>query len=642
MKIIPKLAGGGVSSFFTTFNAIQTPIIGENTPTRTINSESDSITLKDSKQQKDDSDKGKLTEKDLFNMLKDVDALPNEMKSIVRNLQEDLSTANLIGQDYDNIALTYLNNLYKIKIAKANKEKFSDAIKTAKDNGSFGEVAITSTGNLLAQDEKGKITELTLEQYIQNKSSYNLLTNSNLAWLRQYSNSTTFPKSDILTDTIQSGVGFTSFTKMLKDANISLGSYKYEEQGLGGAEALQGLQTFQKLSKEDQIKYLQAALPGKYAYSTKTDSNGEQIKAYVNYLRETLPANVKTWAAIKTGIIDPEAATQKLVIDYLSGQLKQDSAYKVKYLGTDNKLTKSGSSSSEALDAHDKSKVGFWEQMQTGQGGDIQTNTVLVGRTSMQVDGNYYGTTPGLDEDKSLSSYIHDSNIGYIMKNAKGITFGDQAIDPQSFKDVMINPNAGAIRVILPKTSDGRVNFDIMNQYSKVVTKLKQLGVKQGTKDYEIKKAYLLKKIGLGYLVGSNGLPNPKYFGAFLVLEGVSSDKAYNLTLGKKEQLHNSDFVKDVSSDDELYTRVEDALSSKNSKSNKYEKYELDHNWVSFNNNKLYRANIYIPINNNIINGANADENKISYGESKARQYQQQVIYKREKANNYGEEGLYK
>jgi len=67
----------------------------------------------------------------------------------------------------------------------------------------------------------------------------------------------------------------------------------------------------------------------------------------------------------------------------LSGQLKQDSAYKVKYLGTDNKLTKSGSSSSEALDAHDKSKVGFWEQMQTGQGGDIQTNTVLVGRTSM-------------------------------------------------------------------------------------------------------------------------------------------------------------------------------------------------------------------------------------------------------------------
>jgi len=49
MKIIPKLAGGGVSSFFTTFNAIQTPIIGENTPTRTINSESDSITLKDSK-----------------------------------------------------------------------------------------------------------------------------------------------------------------------------------------------------------------------------------------------------------------------------------------------------------------------------------------------------------------------------------------------------------------------------------------------------------------------------------------------------------------------------------------------------------------------------------------------------------------
>ena len=99
----------------------------------------------------------------------------------------------------------------------------------------------------------------------------------------------------------------------------------------------------------------------------------------------------------------------------------------------------------------------------------------------------------------------------------------------------MVNSGGGAMTVTLPITPDGKVNFSIMDTYSKVINKLKQLGAKVGTQDYERKKAEILKRVGLGYLVdASRGTVNPKYFGHFLVLEGVASNKAYGIVGGKK------------------------------------------------------------------------------------------------------------
>nr|DAD58564.1 MAG TPA: hypothetical protein [Bacteriophage sp.] len=50
-------------------------------------------------------------------------------------------------------------------MANQNREKFDDAVKDAKANGSLGEVAITLSGNLLTTDKKGNVREISLEQY---------------------------------------------------------------------------------------------------------------------------------------------------------------------------------------------------------------------------------------------------------------------------------------------------------------------------------------------------------------------------------------------------------------------------------------------------------------------------------------------
>jgi len=82
------------------------------------NSDKESLSIKSSSKDEDKEDtKGKLTEKDLFNMIKDVDGLPNEMKSIITNLKRTMATENLVGVDTGELANTFLSSLYKLKVA---------------------------------------------------------------------------------------------------------------------------------------------------------------------------------------------------------------------------------------------------------------------------------------------------------------------------------------------------------------------------------------------------------------------------------------------------------------------------------------------------------------------------------------------
>lgn len=609
MKIIPKYSNGGSNSLFTIYNPVRVPSVSDYQRYRNRDSESTTIKSSD-KSEKSDETKGKLAEKDLFDMIKDINGLPNEMKSIIINLQRIFETQNLIGADPSNLASTYLDNLYKLKLANQNKIKFDDAIKTAKDNGTLGEAAITLNGGLIVQDDKGKLQQISLDEYQNNKETYHILSNSNLAWLRKYSPNMAFTQNDDVFDIINNGMSYEVFQSLLDKSKSALGSYKYEETGILGKEALSGLRVLQRMSKEDQEKYINNALDGIYKYTQSTDSNEQQIASLIDYLTVTLPNRAKVWASLKTKIQDPNQATQALVKQYLLGNLKNDSKFTIDYEGTKDSLKSKGSSSGNSGDV----KEGFWRQLQSGKAGTTNTSITLIGKSKLSVEGKYYGTTPGLDENKSLNKYIGDSKVGYLIKNNRSITFGDQSLSPESFNDVMVNSGAGAQVATLPITQDGKVNFEILSTYSKVENKLRQLGIKPSDQDYEQKKSILLNKVGLGYLVDAqNGRIDPRFFGQFLILEGVTSNKAYGINgKNEKQALKVSDYVDDVSNNDDLYKTVEQALSDK-----EHGEYTLDHNWISFNNDELYKGNIYIPLNENALNAMNADDNEVKQGSAK-------------------------
>lgn len=610
MKIIPKFqGGGGFDSLFTVYN-----------PATQRSRQQQASHIEKSTKSESNEDKGKLTEKDLFTMLKDIKGLPNEMKSIVSNLIDTLSISKMTGVGLEDLSTTYLQSLYKITQATDNKAMYDEAYKKAVETGSMTEPAITANGELVVQDNSGKVQKVTLENFVQNKDKYrNILTVSNLLNLRAYDPS--FAYDYTVFDTVNSSMGYSAFQKLIKEAVGTLGSSQIT-RGMMSSEselASKGLDVLSQLKESDQIQPgTQVSSDSLYKYKIIDQNQKKQIDYLTSYISALLPENAKIWAAIKLRTSDKEKATSSLITTYLSSGETTVSEVTMQ-------PTKGGRGSTDEEDP----KEGFWRQVQSGKGGTEDTFNLLVGKSHLSVDGKLYGAVPGITQNCSLGDYINSSNVGYIIKDPKKITFGDINLSTDSFNDVMINTSSGAFVVKLPIDQSGKVNFAILDEYAKITDELKKEGLKEGTREYQFKEAQLLKSKKLDMLIDpSTGLPNPRYFGNFLVLEGLTSSKAYGVQSidGKKESFDDIDstLIINAGDNDELYDSLRKGLSNKDRG-----EYELDNNLWSWNNDKLYRGNIYIPLNTNPLNAVNADNNDIRTSTALEYERAQQILSKR-------------
>lgn len=611
MRVIPKRQKGGsmFDQFFTTYTPVQVEA-----PRQTTQQKSSGTSQS--------SEKGRLTEKDFFDMLKDIDGLPNEMNAIVSNLMSTFQMSNLTGIDSGDLATMYLQNLFQIKVASQNKAAYDKVIEQANKNGAMAEPAISMDGKLVVQNTDGKITTVSLIDYFENKDQYAPLTVSNLANLRAYSPELAY-KSGIF-DIINNSVGFESFQKLLDQAQISLGSNKYSEKSITDKQALQGLEYLQSLPEERKQEVLNQALDGNYTYLYTNDSNIQQVQSLINYLQAVIPDRMKTWAAWKLQTADKETASRALISEYLSGRINTSRALTI----TAPKATSNSSKSSAGEDP----KEGQWVQMQVGRGGNDSTFSILNNRTLLTVNGKYYGDTPGLDKHKSFNDYLADSGIRKVIKNMNNITFGDIQISSDSYNDMIVDANGGAMMVTLPITPEGKVDFSVLDTYTNIDNNLRGQGLKPDSLEYNTQLVQELVSNGLGYLVDAqNGTIDMSKFGHFLVLRGLTNSKAKIIKNGKKIDIDDADsqYMIDSSDDSQLYDIISQTLSNKETG-----EYKLDPNdWWIFEGgwDRIYSGNIFIPISMNTINGMNADENDIK--SSTALQYEQNM-QQIQKANN--------
>lgn len=603
MKVVPKLQkGGGFESFFATYVPVQTQAPQQASSRRSAKSD------------ESDSEKGRLTEKDFFTMLKDIDGLPNEMNAIVSDLLTTFQLSNLTGIDTGSLATSYLSNLYQIRVASQNKKTYDEAIAKASKSGSMAEPAISLDGRLVAQDESGNLSYVDLNTYFENPDSYHILTVSNLANLRKYDPQLVNNQS--VFDIINNSIGFEEFQDLLDKAKISLGQSEFSERGLTNKNALLGLSYVQNLPREQKEKVLKTALDGIYTYDIDNKDNVNQVRALIEYMQAVLPERAKVWAAWKLGIPDKEEAANTLVTRYLSGQIKSSKQFNIDWKGTEDKLSGAGTSGGGK---EEDPKKGFWSQVISGQGGDDFMFTILSKNGRMSVQGKFHGTTPGLDGNKSLGDYLTSSGIGHIIKNNKNITFGDTRISVNSFNDVMVNAYAGAVRVSLPIKADGTVDLEVAKRWVNVLDQLQESGLSPNSIEYNQKRQQLMRDNQLDGLIGQDGLPNKNRFGLFLVLEGYTSEKAKAVQNDKQVGFKDvqSEFIIPAGDDDQLYDMIKKGLSNKDRG-----EYDLSSGWFG---DDLFKGNIYIPLNNNLVSAQNADNNDIkqstSYAYEKA--YQQ-------------------
>lgn len=593
MNIIPKLqSGGSTASLFTVYTPLQTPKV--QAPQNVSTSNKESISIKSSsKSDTEKEDKGKLTEKDLFAMIKDINGLPNEMKTIISDLKETMETQNLIGVDIGGLSTTYLNSLYKLKVANQNREKFDDAVKDAKANGSLGEVAITLSGNLLTTDKKGNVREISLEQYQQNPDSYQLLTNSNLAWLRKYSPKMAFSQNDDAFNIINNGVGYESFQKLLDEAKTTLGSVKYDETGIANKEALLGLKTLQGKSNEEKQRLINSVSGDNVKYTINEESNAQSVAALINYLSRTLPKRARVWAAIKTNKPENEAVVD-LVRSYLTTRLTQSSHLQLDVLSDDKDGSKSKSKDGSDLD---KTKLNTSQRFLNGLG--VQETYVLNPGTSraVQVQASTMPLTNAEGKPIGANSTLQDAVSGEYsgILDIDHATIAGNKIDPSAFGNIILK--SGKISSIdYPCTI--KQNGDIVPNTSPKIIHAKQEAEKllrqkgvdvrrpEHIKKYwkAINAAY--KKYGLTDAYNDQGEPTGTWR-RFGVINVAASDKA--LGMG---DMDDNPLLKEITNDSVIDNLVQITKDDKFNKKGFF-------NSITGSYNRFYEGTLWIPLDVN-------------------------------------------
>ena len=348
MKIIPKFqAGGGFESLFTVYSppraSQQAYAAQASQPQKSTSKESDD-------------EKGELTEKDFFNMLKEIDGLPNEMQSIVKNLVDTFKINKLTGIELSDLATTYLQSLYKIRQAADNKKKYDDSQKRALETGSMTEPAITADGKIITQDKEGKLNAVSLDTFMNNRDNYGaVLTVSNLLNLRAYSPS--LANNFTVFDTVNSSIGYSEFQNLIKQAVHNLGTSETTNNGMFSNEgrASKGLALLQTLREDDRVRALNSVTAeGLYTYKIIDKSQKNQIESLTNYISALLPNNAKVWAALKLGTSDKEKATKNLILSYLLAGSNDSHTFEIDYKGSMEKVK--GKTSSDSSSAEDMSQ----------------------------------------------------------------------------------------------------------------------------------------------------------------------------------------------------------------------------------------------------------------------------------------------
>ena len=550
-----------------------------------------------------------LTDKDLLKMLKDLDGLPNDMQALTKVLQNFY-----IDQQYSpfpnttNIASRYLQALQMMRTANFNRKQYDEAFNIVSSNGGINELAINEKGQLICVNKDGDFKYLKPEQLAQT-TDYQPVTNSELLRLRAYSPE--LAGDNRILGVVANGIGIDSVIKYIKDSISNLGTTDTSQQGYISTQQGQiitGIQTLTKAiqtASQNGIKF-DGTTQDLYQYKIINKTQKEQADAALKYIYATLPENAKTLLKMRTNSGTDQDA-QKLIATIISSQIDYTNQYDIE-LKAGKTAQKASKDTSGTKDATEQ-ETSFLSNIQQSIGGSTQGMTIDTGTgIQMTVEGSYYPqvTKPNGDAitDTSMSQMLADSHLMSLIKNNKSITYGDQKITPEQLKNITYN-NTGVLRANLPIKPDGTVNLDLLVQYQQAEAEM------NATNDPQ-KRGEILKKHGLSDLLKSNGTPDEKKFGAFIVAEGYTTER---------NGIKKSDFVKYIKDpSDEQIDLIKRSLTTGTGKDKQTPEIDtfsyfnpLDY---IFGVDDIFKAAVYIPISSNQLTAITGANQHIDYDEA--------------------------
>lgn len=425
MKLIPKQQrGGSFLSLFADYNPIQSP-----QPQKQSGGQESS--------KKDKEDKGKLTEKDLFTLLKDVDGLPNEMQALVTDIQNMYQSVSSFGSDIDSAGLAnlYAQNIYKLKHANFNKNEYDKAYKQVEQNEGLNEFAISTSGKMIVYDKDKKLSQVSVSEFLNNQEDYQAITNSNLLWLRAHDPS--YVNNNQIFDVISNGMGINKVEELIRNRFASMGTSESKQEKYAAGMSSQVIEGFQVLQQAQESGKDVALLVKEKAI---TKSQAEQAQSALKYIYQTLPDNAKSILQLRSGNSENPAQGALEIIGNMIAS--RSSSYQEQTVDIENSLNANGTTKSKngdkSLEDEDLntaqmflSGYGQKEQFVINPGTNLATNVSSNALPLVKKDGTPLGTNCSLQE-------VSQGQFGPIL-NWNNVTMGGRKIDPVHLNQIIIN-----------------------------------------------------------------------------------------------------------------------------------------------------------------------------------------------------------
>lgn len=623
MKVIPKLQDGGFMSLFTQYTPVQSPAPSQ--------SARGSASREERGSEREESTKGKLTEKDLFELVSKVDGLPNDTRALVSSLQNMFQMQQITGtSDVSDLASIYLSNIYQVKMASYNKKEYDKAYTEVTKNGGLNEYAITASGQVIVMDEDDNLKQISVAKLLKGTSKYRPLTNSNLLYLRAYQPE--YINNNQILNTVANGIGMEQVDKMIREKLSSLGTSETVRSGYSvkaDSYIAQGLNVLSQVESAAVAGQTGMTLDGMYKNKIITKDQKQQAEAALQYIYNTLPDNAKTLLSIKAGnASNPQAGAQAVILQLITSRMSQTNSSETTWEGTLEQVTKSGKGKSGSGSGDIKTDP--YSNMSRMIGGNPTSLSINKGTNyQIDVDGINYPSIPGFDGKpigKTSLENLLVSGLQGVVTDKNAITFGNVVLSSNDFENVMYDGTGGAMAILPTKLSNtGRkvVDLEALDRWEAANKQLRDMGIKSiDDPEHQQEIVQVLYQNQLEKLVNvSSGSLDYSALGQFMIVDGYAVDHS------SKNTFKDSSFVTKVDETSDEIPMIERALSTDKDQSN----YKIDvDNWYDWNgHNTVYKGSIYIPITSNQLQALTASGQHVKEGPAIQKEYEHQMLQKR-------------
>lgn len=555
-----------------------------------------------------DADKGKLTSKDLYTMLKEkLKGLPSDVDVAMWKLQSVEESLNLdFFHDFtSNIENRYLNALQTMNQLSFSREQYDKALDNVKSNGGLNEAAIDQYGQVYMTN--GKDYKLMSPEEAK-QSGWKQMTNQDLLYLR--ANDPNLSGKDEILNIVNNGIGISQVTKMIQDSIGNLGTNSNSETAYATTQQgqlIQGLNDFIKAAQE--TGQYDASIEDLYKAQIINKTQAQQAQQAIAYIYKTLPQNAKSLLKTRTeGGTDKEALN--LISTLVLSKTSEDRSFTVDLEGGPTKKSMSKDANAGSKDDTDMKTSLPLQIMQDMGESDVAPITIDKGDgIQMSVYGSFFSAVTDKKGDTitntSLQNMLAQSGLQDIVKNVRNITFGDQKLTPEQLSKITYN-NTGVVRAELPVNEDGTVKLSVLDDFNAAMNEIKGLGNASREQVEAIKAKYHLDQ----YLK-DDGTPNPKHTAPFILTEGYTTEK---------NGIEDTAYVKHIKNptDDQIQL-IKDSLTvgtGKDAKVPDIDTFDWYNPFDWFGTENIYKATIYIPISSNVGAAVRGGNQNLDYNEA--------------------------